>query len=422
MKNAARSFNNTAVVTLLVAYGVSACSSGTDRSERCLTNHGEGVATEVQLSDSAGVTIISTPCVMAFEPLEWRVDPSPTFDVGGNEETYFSRLSSAVGVPSGGVVALDVAPPRLLFFPSSEHSPEVLAAEGDGPGEIRGPVLVHRVSSDSVLVFDRRSRRFTEWVDLENRRFELHNAPWLAHQPLGEVANSILVEEYVTDFSLSEPGLHRESLIFSWWSMADGSRRAILETDFERSFTWIAQSGRPTVGHLPYAAYPRASIHPDGAVVSLGDAFEVLQFDTLGALRRIFRTPARRLPVDEQAISSLRRSLAETPRGSMSSDMVGTMPLPDSIATFRSLLVDRLGWTWAELESIDPGGRSTWLVFDRTGVARGTVELPPRIIPFEIRDEDLLAVWADSLGVERLQRFRLERGGSVGVEGGALRD
>lgn len=85
------------------------------------------------------------------------------------------------------------------------------------------------------------------------------------------------------------------------------------------------------------------------------------------------------------------------------------MPLPEIMPAFQSLLVDDLGWLWAELYRPVETDQPEWMVFDPEGRAHGILKTPKGLRIYHIGRDFVLGSWRDELDVDHVRRHRLRR-------------
>ena len=83
------------------------------------------------------------------------------------------------------------------------------------------------------------------------------------------------------------------------------------------------------------------------------------------------------------------------------------MPLPEMMPVFSRLLVDEVGWLWAELYRYDVRAPVRWLVFGADGEGLGSVDMAPDLEVREIGRDFVLGVWRDQLDVKYVRRHVL---------------
>jgi hypothetical protein len=191
------------------------------------------------------------------------------------------------------------------------------------------------------------------------------------------------------------------------------SGRVDTVAQFDRHLYFVQDlAGIPTELGVPFTTGPSAAVGGEGFFVTGGSAPDVRAFDNSGRLVRIFRvgeTPRRVTAEDvDGAIDALVSQFITTAR-SEARRVYDQMNIPSHWPTFQSVRVDHLGWIWVELYRPPHHLTPRWMVFDSSGVARGTVDLPPRLEVHDIGPDYVLGRWLDELRVEYVRRYRLDR-------------
>lgn len=89
-------------------------------------------------------------------------------------------------------------------------------------------------------------------------------------------------------------------------------------------------------------------------------------------------------------------------------------PMAEWVPFASDLLVDDLGYIWAQRYELPEGGAGTeWGVFTETGGSVGTVVLPERFHAVGISADTILGVFTDELGRQDVRVYFLDRGGDM---------
>ena len=373
--------------------------------------------------DSAGVTIGVNPRTLARTPLGWRVDSTPDLVIGneGDGSDYLYRVQGVKGFPDGRILVVDGQSCELRFFDSEGRLLERVGRRGKGPGEFLDPVLVPWAGQDSLLLFDKGNPRFQVFTkDGQAARTLRLVAGWPAGRvpPLGAVGQHMLISRTRIvggETALQEDGMWRLRKEFFWFDLAE-PREILLDT---LTYDWAYRTNdRETP--IPFAAKGAAVVTPRGALVTDGRSAEIRSYGLNGRLRRIIRIPGSRRPVTKAMVDIVADSMAETltwfSRGQWESEY-DRVPLADSLPVFKSLLVDDLGWLWAERYGWDPRRPKEWWVFDSTGRAHGTVRTPASLEIQSIGWDFVVGIWRDDWEVEYVRRHPLRRGSREGAGG-----
>lgn len=156
--------------------------------------------------------------------------------------------------------------------------------------------------------------------------------------------------------------------------------------------------------------------------LGINDSYEVRVFDGV-SLERILRLERDPVHVTEDDLRILRTRFEELQDETFRKDylaLLADMDVPATMPAFgvgawrprlssHPLVVDRLGHLWVR-EYNRPGDQSSrWSVFSSDGSLLGGFELPDGLLPFEIGESYVLGKWTDSLDVEDVRLYTLER-------------
>ncbi|MYG80302.1 MAG: hypothetical protein F4187_00345 [Gemmatimonadetes bacterium] len=165
--------------------------------------------------------------------------------------------------------------------------------------------------------------------------------------------------------------------------------RPVWEGSFQGAHEYrILEGAGDRLYYLPFDIWPAAIMGRDGFFLTLGEnqGPEILEYDLSGGLRRIIRLAEAVVAPSREQIGKLvefrlapwdptpedRELFTEVQLGDYAE-----MPLPEIMPVFSRLLVDDVGWLWAELYRFDVRAPKTWLVFDPNGEGHGSVDMPP---------------------------------------------
>jgi hypothetical protein len=375
--------------------------------------------------DSAGIMLVETPGAAARMPIGWTVGKAPDLQLGNaasDGPEQFHRIGAVFGMREGGITGLsggrilvvNGSTAELRFFDREGRFLNMVGGVGDGPGEFRLPVLVPYGSSDSLLLFDRRRRQFTLFSTdgQAHRRFPPEGlAPQLVVGFVQGASDSGIVVTRALGATSMDVGHHWNAIGVRWIRL-DTVHAETVAQYLTLSFGTDDLDTRFRVGvSVPFSIGPAAAIGRNGFLVTGGAAAEVHEFDNRGRLTRIFRlseTPRPVTPEDvESAIDVMATRYNVSP--SQARRVYEQMDFPDYWPSFQSIRMDRLGWIWVELFRPPQDSTPRWMVFDSSGVARGTLESPPQLEVHDIGPDYILGRWLDSLGVEYVRRYRLDR-------------
>jgi hypothetical protein len=381
--------------------------------------------------DSAGILLSVTRDSIPPRPLGWEIDPVPDLVIGAGDSPseYLYRVQGVRGLANGGFLVLDGGSQELRFFDSKGHLSNRIGGSGEGPGEFRDPVLVPWPASDSLLVFDKGLPRLQVFPREVGDSITIRLSQWPVGRrpPVGAVTSSTILFQGRGFYggeagAFRTEGLSRRVHSFFWFHPRSGEKKVLLDSIV------VGQSYRDGPGvdaqvwRLPFRPLPAAVVNDTGAFISDGSSPSIMEYDIEGRLRRIFRleTPSR--PITPEMVSRVIEQM-KTERPGVSREKLervyANIPLPEALPPFGSLHLDEVGWLWAEKYSWDPTKPSEWVLFDREGRARGTVQTPMGLDIEWIGREFLLGVFTDQLGIEYVHRHSIYRGpaAAMGPEG-----
>ena len=169
---------------------------------------------------------------------------------------------------------------------------------------------------------------------------------------------------------------------------------------------------------IPFDILPDAALGKDGFYLTLGEdrGPEILEYDTSGRLRRVIRLAESMVAPSSEDLDEYtefqidRRNVLDYYRETSfdrDKPRYEQMPLPKIIPVFSRLLVDDVGWLWAELYRFDVRQPVRWLVFGPNGEGLGSVDMPPDLHVWQIGHDFVLGVWEDENEVEYVRRHAL---------------
>ncbi|MEX0893035.1 MAG: hypothetical protein WEB88_12780 [Gemmatimonadota bacterium] len=361
-------------------------------------------------TDSAGVRIVESPGTVLEAALPWRVDTVPDLELGRDDAdlaTQFTSISGIGGVGGGGFVVVDGGSQELRWFDASGQHVRTSGGPGSGPGEFRSPLLVRRFQSDSLMVFDRRERRFTLVASDGSGARTLAPRDVAGGTPRASVGSrALFTSASGTLCAVNEPC---DGPIRARWIDLASDVTDTLSVRWGRSLRYSETGTMSLLMLSPFQQRNLAAAGANGLILEGHPLFELRQFDPDGRLTAIFRVEAPPRYTPDEALELYVERYGE--HAASQKEAYELMGLPEVVPAFQALLVDRLGWIWAELFRVDDGQPSAWLVFDERGRARGVVELPKELEVHEIGEDYVLGRWRDELGVEYVRRHGLERRG-----------
>lgn len=377
----------------------------------------------VQRRDSAGIVIIETPGSSARAPIGWTVDEVPDLELGiaaGEESEYLfdgidgQYRGGITGFPDGRIVVVNAGSGDLLFFDREGRLLNRMGIKGDGPGEFRRlPILVPYASNDSLLIHQAGNRRYTLFAsDGQTYRSFMPDRPGVMVGTVHGASESGIILTTLLDATPMVEGQHMRPRVVRWINVESGRADTIARFNTHSYVYFVESLGDiPYEIGVPFTTPPSAAVGDQGFFVMGTDTPDIRAFDNNGRLIRIFRLIEAPRPVTAEDVGGAIDSLVAqfTTARSEARRAYERMDIPSRWPTFQSVRVDRLGWVWAELFRPPHHLRQEWMVFDSSGVARGVIELPPKLEVHDIGPDYVLGRWLDDLRVEYVRRYRLDR-------------
>ena len=366
----------------------------------------------VQIEDSAGVRIVGYGGAPAVEPA-FRFASEPRYRHGANAGDYaFQGVNVGRLLPDGRAVVNDPWNSEVVVIGQDGATYEVLATEGEGPGDVIGVAAILSVGLDSILVADSNLGRVTLFVGGSvARTTDIRSAIRLrvvGIGPAGELllATSLSNLEFVGDWRRGH---------MARFDMETGALDTVASYDADprtpAGMEWdpIRAAGEVMVaaGRFVYTRSDRADVtwrQADGTIAQIvrwQAEPALLTEESLGAIedanRILFRM--RNPNTDPARIEEAIRSHMANFRASVG------RPLP----FFRSPFADAEGRIW--LPSYRPGvdetGVAPYTVIGASGEWLGVVEAPPTFRVLDVAGGLVLGVELDEMDVESVVVYEL---------------
>jgi hypothetical protein len=164
-----------------------------------------------------------------------------------------------------------------------------------------------------------------------------------------------------------------------------------------------------TATTLPFRQPTIVTALPDGFLVGDPHSYEIREYDTSGALRRIIRRD-----VDLRLTNAMIATYKENQLAGRTGDARRAMEtelanreFPATVPAFQRIEVDAARRIWVQDYSVTQDAALTWTVFDRTGKLLGTVTTPARYRLLDFGADYVLGRWRDEDGVAYIRLFSL---------------
>lgn len=377
-------------------------------SAACVGERGMPVATE---TDSAGIHIVTSE-----RPLEeWVLSDEPDLDLGSvglPGPTEFFQVEAAEFLPSGGFVIAHRSTEELRFFGVDGAFLGAVGRDGHGPEEFRGLNWVS-VLGDSLLTYDWGNDRISvrDHSGVYGRSFRLE---WVS----GRLAPSVLLDDgtllslsvqHMTEVegtgTLLDHGLvSRHDLM---GTLIDSlGRFPVMERVVHR------EGNRQTTVSLPLSSRADFAAQGNGFCYVFGSAFSISCFDSQGQLRTIARVDSLPRPVTPEDVEAtfehdleLAREARNIPREQALLRARPSMTFPEALPAFTDLMTDDVRRIWVRKYELPGHSLAEWWIFDE-GIWVGRLRADPAFQAMDVREDRVLGVWRDDLGLEHLRIYR----------------
>jgi len=366
-------------------------------------------------ADSLGVRIVTydhTPDHAA----PFRLSPEPRYRHGANPGDYaFQGVGPGRLLPDGSAVVYDVWNTELVAFSPDGTTHEILAAEGEGPGEISYVTAILSLGQDSLLVADPGLARATLFAgDSVARITGLPRTARLVVEGIAPSGDLLLATSYAP---FSDDGEWRPGHLVRL-DLATGMLDTVASYDFmpriPAGLQWepIPPVGEVTVatGHFVQSRSDRAELTwrlPDGSVT------QIVRWQAAPAML----TDEWLAPIEAELLREVRMHSPDLPEARIAQITRSNMAIYGAsigrpMPLFSDPFADAEGRVW--LPSYKPGGEirdvPPYTVIAPNGEWLGTVEAPPRFRILDVAAGLVLGVEQDEMDVVSVVVYALVGG------------
>lgn len=355
----------------------------------------------------------------ADEVASWTVDSLPQITIGrdADEETgvIFERITGATQLPDGSLLVADLGDAPLRLFGADGRFARNVARKGAGPGEMEYLARLFRCG-DAIYTYDIDGYRISEYSTdasyLRTFRFAVPANQQVPYVSACDASGRFLHLGWGAR-GVPKAGYHRDTVPVWVTATADGAPAVVDSVPASERWGQTYQGRIVGSRPLPLGKQPSVAAGPAGFFVATGDAFEVIAYDSTGALRDTLRladsvpavTPADiRDLIEAQIAEAGERERASTERE------YAEITFPERHGAITALLVDGDGLLWLRAYAPPSAATADWRVLDSSGREIARVAVPRRLEIFEVGRDYLLGRQLDAeQGVPVLQRWRLQR-------------
>jgi hypothetical protein len=386
--------------------------------------------------DSAGVRIVENPDAGVWTAGEaWTLEEELKIGVtDGDPELQFGIITGIDATPGGEIYILDAQAHRIRVFDAEGTLVRAFGQAGQGPGELsqalaQAPPGLFLSGEGTLLVPDMFNQRIT--------RFTREGEP-SGSVPMDLTAGIPMVFAAGPDGTVYQqvrrmtlPGMAEVEggAVDLLYVLGDDGSVADTLARMTAGETFSFGGGAPSI--RIFAPENLWTVLGDGSVVSGKNTTYSLDIrNPQGQLSTILRRASTRRPVTESETSGFRRAMRSAWEDSgmppaMAAQMEEAVQFEDSWPALAALLAGPEGTLWVQRvdpdNALDPAafediqnlqfGSPAWDVFDAEGRYLGIVEMPERFTPRRVVGDLIYGVQTDAMGVARVARLRVVRGG-----------
>ncbi len=382
----------TAAIMLLTA-----CETGDNSLDTYLARDSAGIFVAENTADARGG--------------DWRLGADPILEIGrieGEGPEVFGSIRNAIWMPTGDIAVADGRAREIRIFSEHGRHLRTFGRTGEGPGEFSQLWLIGLFRGDSIAAIDNLGGRMSIFT-ADGSFTRSFNLPRLSG------ASAPNVVGWLNDGTLAIRALSRsptqdtrkESTVRLYTVSLTGELSQELGEFMDRRL------GRNGMG-LGFAGHAEFATGDSLIWYGQSDRVELVARDRRGTIVRIVRLDRKPHAVTDAEIAEAREVVEKSLAGSQSitaqrirnTEFSGTHPVHGRF------FVDRVGRLWVEgyrsdlLTTDDP---REWDIFDPDGRLAGYLAVPSGLRVQQAREDLLLGVYADSVGVDRLRVYRLQQ-------------
>lgn len=370
---------------------------------------------QVEVSDSAGVRLVTSHRPVWGSESRWYVSPHPRLTVGvveGDPVYQFRYIRAAILDASQRLTVVDSDSPMLRQYDAQGIHIRSTGREGRGPGEFRVPLRLVRDSVGQLLVWDAVQRRITWFTaDLEVVRTERLTGPRAFHVGALLPNGWRVMPVFYQAVQPTQAGPWRPTAPLVLLAPNAAAGDTLMEY---RGAEMMARAD----GTARSYAFPRKTIVTAGGsplriVVGDTETFDIAVFSSHGTLTMRVRRSSRLQRVTREDVARFRRdqlaALEGVPNEQFWRRRLADVSGPPTFPAFADLHVDSGGHLWVqEYHPFEPMKR-LFAVFDSDGRWLGEVVLPDNLNVLSIGVDYLVGWTPDGLDTPSVGVYDLIR-------------
>ncbi len=373
--------------------------------------------------DSAGVQIVENRQPLARLPA-WRVDSVPLVSAqdGAGSPGALVGISVVRQVAGGNIVAVDTRAADLKVFDSTGRFVRTIGRRGQGPDEFQMPWTLSPFSADTSYVLDLGLGRATLLRGAE----PVGTVPLprpnrsMPSQTLGLQSRDTAIVSFYRGSQPQQEGVAYQNPVPFVRATVAGTVIDTVAIGKGAELYTIAttEGGHSMIGGESVGMGNETKFQLAGRRLYLGDT-ETAEFSVVGLgtrARRIVRWRATDQPITDADKRDLFRfdstNLATAAGGDlgMRAAMFASMRSKRFAARmpfFTDLVIADDGAVWLEQYQRPWTFVRRYLVADSTGALIATVTLPPRVRPYQVTGDRIIARWRDGDDVDHVRVYRV---------------
>jgi hypothetical protein len=346
----------------------------------------------------------------------WTASPQISLGVAaGDPSVEFGVITGATKLRAGTLAVADYTNGEVrLFTPAGQHVRSI-GGKGQGPGEFPALTRLTRSAGDTLIAggSTRVSSFTSDGEHVRDTRLSWAGVaapPWAVETawPLTEALFLLkLITPGVPSRKVEEVRRPRELYLVA---AANGTVVDTLGEYGGLEQLKYEEGGRTHSANPVFAAYTAQAVNADFVALGDLDADSVHVYEISSGVRTWVRIPLRRRSVAPNDWQTARDALCrDAPSIERCERDFLHLPRESESRVFDSIAIDSVGVVWLKIPGVRRDTLAYWLTVDGAGKPLGRVPLPSDARVTQVGATYLLAIRRDSLGIQRVVEFSLEK-------------
>jgi hypothetical protein len=372
--------------------------------------------------DSAGIRIVENGTSVWGEGEGWTVAPEPSLVIGeveGPDAYLLYGVRGARRLEDGRIVVANGGSSELRIFDASGQHEVTMGGEGEGPGEFSYLDKLLPWPGDSVAAYDRQQRRIsifsTSGALGRTIRFP-DTGGWpipggLAPDgsialtpntgPIGQQQDNVIEANEQPLLRFDPVGERFDTMAFTlsvrWmggWVVTNAQGRSV-------------RVATP----VPFSGAPQLAAGTSGVYFGYSSTYQIHRWTPERGLDMVIRRAVEPKQVNDEVKAQAWDTATglQRLRGGLIRENREDVVFNETLPVFRTLLVDDLGYLWAQGYAPPWEPAPPWAVYDSTGVWLGTVQMPEDVTVWQVGPDFIVGTEWDESNVPSVGVWRLER-------------